>query len=506
MTSAPRYQLPMGIRSFLLLLAVALFCTLFADIEISNRNPWQEFAAMAGGFFQPTLLPVDELITAIAQTFSYAFLAVCTAAFAGFVVSLFFNQVWLRSLCAAIRSVHELFWGLLFIQLIGIHPLAGYFAIALPYTGIFAKVFAEILEEHQSKAVTLQNTDRISRFFYGQWPQVFPHFRSYSLYRLECGLRSSTVLGFIGLPTLGFHLETAFMQGLYSQAAGILFIFYLMIATLRWWMRAKLLPVYFALALWSLLHGSDHSLQLSLATHFFTDITPLPIRNGEAILPWLSHLTTHEILPGIGNTLLVTQIALILTALVALSLFPFSSKQFFALPMRVSSHLALVILRSTPELVIAFALLLLLGPSMLPAIIALAIHNGAIIANLISRHSDQITLRLDASRGFARYSFEILPRIYGQFLAFLCYRWEVILRESAILGILGVHTLGFYIDSAFESFRLDVAVILIAVSALLNILVDHGSRQLRHRLHLRSTPEALIPLSTVIPARTEPMP
>ena len=499
MISAPRYNLPAGLRSFLLLLAAALLCLIFADIEISNRNPWQEFSMMAGGFFQPTLLPIDELIAAIAQTFSYAFLAVCTAAICGFLLSLFFNQLWLRSLCAAVRSVHELFWGLLFIQLIGIHPLAGYLAIALPYTGIFAKVFAEILEEHQSKAVTPLHSDRFSRFFYGQWPQVLPHFRSYSLYRLECGLRSSTVLGFIGLPTLGFHLETAFMQGLYSQAAGILFIFYIMIATLRWWMQAKLLPLYFAAAVFILISSlwGEHSLKLSLASQFFIDITPLPIRNGEGldgILQWLSHLVGTEILPGTGNTLLVTQISLLLTALVALSLYPFSCRQFFSLPVRFSSHLSLVILRSTPELVIAFALLLLLGPSMLPAIIALAIHNGAIIANLISRHSEQITLRLDASSGFHRYCFEIMPRIYGQFLAFLCYRWEVILRESAILGILGVHTLGFYIDSAFESFRLDVAVILIAVSALLNILVDQGSRQLRHRLHLRSTPEARIPV------------
>ena len=31
-------------------------------------------------------------------------------------------------------------------------------------------------------------------------------------------------------------------------------------------------------------------------------------------------------------------------------------------------------------------------------------------------------------------AFEILPRIYGQFLAFLFYRWEIIMRETAIVG------------------------------------------------------------------------
>jgi phosphonate transport system permease protein len=47
-----------------------------------------------------------------------------------------------------------------------------------------------------------------------------------------------------------------------------------------------------------------------------------------------------------------------------------------------------------------------------------------------------------------RYLFEVLPRVYGQFPAFRFYRWEVMMRESAILGIPGIHTLSFYIDSA----------------------------------------------------------
>ena len=76
------------------------------------------------------------------------------------------------------------------------------------------------------------------------------------------------------------------------------------------------------------------------------------------------------------------------------------------------------------------------------------------------------------------------PRLFNQFLVFTFYRWEVIMRESALLGILGLHTLGFFIDSAFESFRLDVALMLIIASALLNICVDSAGRYLRQYLQL----------------------
>ena len=65
----------------------------------------------------------------------------------------------------------------------------------------------------------------------------------------------------------------------------------------------------------------------------------------------------------------------------------------------------------------------------------------------------------------------------------------MILRESAILGILGIHTLGFYIDSALADDRQDRALLLILLTAALNLAVDALSRRLRTRLRLKTTPD-----------------
>ena len=50
---------------------------------------------------------------------------------------------------------------------------------------------------------------------------------------------------------------------------------------------------------------------------------------------------------------------------------------------------------------------------MLPAIVALSLHNGAIIGHLVGRFSDEVRLRPDSSRGLNLYGFEIVPRVYG---------------------------------------------------------------------------------------------
>lgn len=486
------------LRRLSLGLALVTACALLlADIELVNRSPWFELGRIGLGLVTPDFFSTEALLESLCNTLAFALLGVAAANLVGMVLALFFTWRPLQLFCALIRAIHELFWALLFLQLFGFSTLTGILAIAIPYTGIFAKVYAEILEESDQRPAELvpPGSDRLSLFLYTRIPLAFAHLRNYSLYRLECGIRSSAVLGFIGLPTLGFHLETAFSQGLYSQAAALLYLFFIMIATLRWWMRGWLLPLYLLAALWWL--PFDALLSLATLQQFFgSDVVPAPLRDQAlnahslyAFGQWLISLLQQQALPGILNTLVLSLIAMFGSGVVALLLFPLISTQFLRRPARLSGHLLLVVLRSIPELILAFVLLLICGPSMLPAIVALALHNGAIIGHLIGRYSDTLLLRDDASHGLNRYLFEVLPRVYSQFLAFLLYRWEVIMRESAILGILGIHTLGFFIDSAFEELRFDRALLLILITALLNMGLDQLARTLRLRLQLNTNPQ-----------------
>ncbi len=482
-------------RATLLLLALAAIAAAFGDLGVTTRTPLFELQRIAAGFMHPAWLPWPELSEALLQTLAYAITGVSIAAAAGFALALVYGHRGVRWCCAALRSVHELFWGLLFLQLIGIQPLTAMLAIALPYSGIFAKVYAEIIEEARAvkPAIIPDGSDRLSRFAYGTFAAVRTQLADYTLYRLECGIRSSTILGFIGLPTLGYHLVAAFMQGHYAIAAGLLMILYLLIAGLRLWMRWTVWPFAALAALVWIIAGTE--LNPGMPGQIAGDMVPAPLRDGDvaALLPWVADILRHSALPGAINTVLVSQMAVALAGFLALVMLPLVSAHFSVKPLRLAGHCLLVILRATPELIITFVLLLVWGPSMLPAVVAMGLHNGAIIANLSGRFGDATRLRIDAAKHLNRYSYELLPRIYSQFLALLFYRWEIILRETAVLGVLGIATLGFYIDSAFEAFRFDEALLLIAVAALLNISVEASARNLRHRLHLQAHPDTQAP-------------
>jgi phosphonate transport system permease protein len=501
--TTPNLTLPtLGYRSvtglFVVIAAIALGC---ADVAVSALDPWAEMRRLLAGLIHPDLLSIEAM--SVVWTVAFAVLGVAIGASTGLLLALVFARLAaVRMLCAFLRSIHELFWALLLMQIVGLSPTTGILAVAIPYSGIFAKVFAEMIEEADLAAerVLPVGTSVIARFAYARIPELAPQFWTYTLYRLECGMRSTLVLGFVGLPTIGFHLDSFFRQGHYREAAALLFAFYVLIGTRRLWARPATVPLLIVVSLLVLPEtiggGSAFANLARFVTH---DIVPAPLRDGDLSSlttwdnagAWLWPILTRQALPGVVQTLLLSQVALVAMGLIALALFPWICRRFAGRFGQPLGRIALVVIRSTPEYMLVYVLMQLLGPSMLPAIIALSLHNGAIVGYLMGRHADALQYRPDAPRGVNLYSYETVPRLYGQFLAYALYRWEIILRESAIFGILGVATLGYYVDAAISEFRLDAAVVLILVTALLSMTVDAFSRGLRRRLRIDALPTRL---------------
>lgn len=482
-------------------LATALAALIFADLAITALDPAAEFRRLAAGALSPAFSAIE--VWSVIWTVAYAVLGVAVGGSAGLGMALVFDRFRaIRLLAAFLRSIHELFWALFLLQITGLSPATGILAIALPYTGIFAKVYAEIIEEADLSAerVLPPGTSALSRFAFTRLPVVARPLKTYTLYRLECGMRSTLVLGFVGLPTIGFHLESYFKQGDYAEAIALLLCFYALIGTRRLWARPSTVPFLFVASLLVLPESTGSSSTWGNLVRFFGhDVVPAPLRNGSlgdvhtwsSFASWASEIITRQIVPGTAQTLILAQIALAAAAILALALYPIVSRRFLGRAGHYLGRVFLVVARSTPEYMLAYLLLQLMGPSMLPAIIALSLHNAAIAGYLLGRQTDELAFRADAPRGANLYLFETTPRLYGQFLAYMLYRWEVILRESAIFGILGVRTLGYYVDAAISELRLDTAVFLLIAVAALSMSVDALSRGLRRSLRIDTLPTRL---------------
>jgi len=132
-----------------------------------------------------------------------------------------------------LRSVPELVWALVFVRVVGLGPTAGVLAIALTYGGMLGKVYAEILEsgETQPTETLLRNgSGRLQAFFYGLLPQNAAELSSYTVYRWECAIRSSVVLGFVGAGGLGQQLDVSMKMFNGGEVATMLLVFIALVA------------------------------------------------------------------------------------------------------------------------------------------------------------------------------------------------------------------------------------------------------------------------------------
>jgi phosphonate transport system permease protein len=137
-----------------------------------------------------------------------------------------------RWLLIVLRSVPELVWALVFVRVVGLGPTAGVIAIALTYAGMLGKVYTEILESgeaHATQSIMRNGGGRLQAFFYGLMPQNAAELTSYTVYRWECAIRSSAVLGFVGAGGLGQQLDNSMKMFNGGEVATLLLVFMLLV-------------------------------------------------------------------------------------------------------------------------------------------------------------------------------------------------------------------------------------------------------------------------------------
>ncbi|MDO8449267.1 MAG: ABC transporter permease [Rhodoferax sp.] len=133
-----------------------------------------------------------------------------------------------RCLLIVLRSVPELIWALVFVRVVGLGPTAGVLAIALTFAGMLGKVYAEILdsgETHATSSLLRNGSGRLQAFLYALLPQNAAELTSYTVYRWECAIRSSAVLGFVGAGGLGQQMDASMKMFNGSEVATMLLVF-----------------------------------------------------------------------------------------------------------------------------------------------------------------------------------------------------------------------------------------------------------------------------------------
>ncbi len=505
---------------------------------LSHGGGWELIGQFAWAAVTPSLDPLvlGSALQGLGVTVGIALLGWAASLVLGLVLGLLSSRtVWrtlsgnawpaevIRRLLALPRAIHELLWGLLLLALLGLKPAVAIAAIAIPYGALVARMTSDLLDAlptRQLEALRAAGAGPIGALLTALGPPLMPQVISYGGYRLECALRSATLLGVFGLGGLGAELRLTLQSlnfrelwsGLWLLLAVMLSLEALLGALRqRWAMPQRFVlsqggvgrrgreMVLAGVALVPLLVGVARVLEVDpLALVQPHPLPPAPPVDwaGVAALPWPSLIT---------NTLVLTLTAAALAVggapLLLLAVRPWGWG-------RVLVQLLWALGRLWPPPLTALLLLFVVQPGVLTGALALAFHNLGILGRLLLEASEAGGDRagrtpaeqaLEASGSGAR-----LALLYGRYssvassyLAYGAYRADVILRESVVVGLVGATGLGSQLLEALSSFAWDQIAALVLAYAGLTLLGEDLSDRIRQRLlaqqHTGSSATSAIP-------------
>ncbi len=133
-----------------------------------------------------------------------------------------------RALLMLLRAIPEIVWALLFVRALGLGPGAGVLALAVTYGGMLGKVYAEILESGDTRpgrALLEAGSSRLGALVYALVPGAAQELASYTVYRWECAVRASVVMGFVGAGGLGQLMDQSMKMLNGGEASSVLLVF-----------------------------------------------------------------------------------------------------------------------------------------------------------------------------------------------------------------------------------------------------------------------------------------
>lgn len=410
-----------------------------------------------------------------------------------------------RGVIALCRTFHPVIVAILFVKAVGFGALAGVMALVVATLGFIAKLIAEAIEEMSMKpieALRAAGAPFLSVVTMGVVPQVLPRFIGFAAYQLDSNLRNSALVGLVGGGGIGATLFTAFQRFDYDF---VLTIIIAIIVTVmagevlsafmrriyqdeapsglvvespagRLWRRFTPLERGLRLAFWGLAAlALGWSVQtIEVIPEFLYDAPQQTADLFGRMWPvdWSYFGTTVG--TALVETLHTATLGTILAILLATPVALMCARNVAHSPaVNALGRFILVATRSVHTLVWALLFVAVFGPGALAGVLAVAVHSIGFTGKFLAEAIEEAKAGpIEALRAAGATRRAILlkgfwPQVKPAFLAVSLFRWDINVRESAVLGLVGAGGLGVALQAAMDNLYWDqVGLVLLVIFAV----------------------------------------
>lgn len=153
-----------------------------------------------------------------------------------------------------------------------------------------------------------------------------------------------------------------------------------------------------------------------------------------------------------------------------------------------TTRTCLNILRTIPDLVLAVLFVGLFGVGVFSGILALIIFSLGILAKLISETIEAVdmdpleAMRASGGNQLQVIFFGLVPQILPQFTSFVLYVFEINVRASVVLGLVGAGGIGLILDRELQFYNYPNAMAIIIIIFIVVIAIEFISNKIREAL------------------------
>lgn len=195
-----------------------------------------------------------------------------------------------------------------------------------------------------------------------------------------------------------------------------------------------------------------------------------------------------EIFKGTAETLRIAILGTFGAVLLSVPLGVLASETMVSPVVHRTTRAVLALIRAIPLILVAMLMVGAVGLGPLPGIIAVAFHATGMLGKFYAEAIDGVArapvnaLESAGAGPILRLKYAMWPQMAPVVARDTIFRFELNLRESLILGVVGAGGIGFYIQTYVRSFQYDKAASVTIAVVLMVLVIEAVNVVLRRRL------------------------
>lgn len=144
--------------------------------------------------------------------------------------------------------------------------------------------------------------------------------------------------------------------------------------------------------------------------------------------------------------------------------------------------------RSINSLIWALLLVAILGPGLLAGILAIALRSIGFVGKLLYEAIEEIdetqveAVRSTGASAVQVMDYAIVPQVLPAFAGIVVFRWDINIRESTILGLVGAGGIGAQLQSSLNTIAWSQVTVIFALILVTVVVSEWISARVRHAI------------------------